>query len=186
MSTPHIDAQLLQLLPHRPPMLLLTKLITVNDRHAKAQALISESSPFYLSGPCMSGSGVPSWVALEIMGQTAALIAGFQEANGLLDSGTGFLLGCRRLQATVPCFPADTLLTATCDQSAVMDGGLATFDCRLTNDASVELATATLSVFRQGSNEQAEFTQAPVSAQATSHTEDTSRNTPVTNQSNSQ
>jgi len=135
---------LAQLLPHRPPMLLLDEILSVTASSSRASVRISENSPFYLIG-----QGVPSWTAIEILGQTAALIAGHQRNTGVLEEGTGFLLGCRTFTATEPYLPAGTIVYAQCEQTALVEGGLATFACTLSDDNNRDLVAATLSVFRQ-------------------------------------
>lgn len=148
--TTSIDTRLLDLLPHRSPMLLLTGLVSVTESEASSEVFISQLSPFFISG-----KGVPSWIGLEYMGQTAALIAGHQLQKGTVEPHTGFLLGTRKFNALHPWYKENTLLNVSCKELAVVGDSLATFDCVIkdkTNDTL--LAQTKLSVFRKLSKTQ--------------------------------
>ncbi len=137
--------RLLELLPHRPPMLLLDDVLSVGDRLSESKILIDDASAFFVCG-----KGVPSWIAVEYMGQTAALIAGYQLEKGIVGPHVGFLLGTRKFEVTTPWFPHASQLKVICQELAVVGDSLATFDCRVEDlvTASV-LAKAKLSVFRK-------------------------------------
>lgn len=141
----HIEQGLLALLPHRPPMLLLNKLVTVEKNRAEAQVQISPSSSFFVEG-----KGVPSWIGIEYMGQTAALIAGLQLQQGLVAPHLGFLLGTRKYRTCCGYFKEHSQLLICCSESAIVGDALATFDAQIL-DASDrrELAAARLSVYRK-------------------------------------
>ena len=137
------DQRLFSLVPHRPPMLLINKFISVNSQQSHSQVYIEEDSAcFYPS------KGVPSWIGIEYMGQTASLIAGYQLENGDTQPHTGFLLGTRRYDASLPYFSHGMLLDIQCQEKAIVGDGLATFDCEICSGDSI-LAKASLSVFRK-------------------------------------
>ena len=85
------------------------------------------------------------------MGQTAALIAGYQLKHNLVEPHLGFLLGTRKYAAQQPYFSDNKKLFVRCQEKAVVGDGLATFDCsiRLLDDMDCLLAQANLSVFRK-------------------------------------
>lgn len=143
-----IDPILVDLLPHRPPMLLLNKMVMVSETQAHAKIYITKDSPF------CEAAGVPSWIGIEYMGQTAALIAGDQ-ASRLPDNGgltkLGFLLGTRRYQTCVEWFQKQITLDVYCQQIALVGESLATFDCRIESEAQI-LSKAKLSVIRKHSD----------------------------------
>lgn len=140
-----MDQRLLDLLPHRPPMLLLDRFIDVNNTYSQSEIHISQNSSFFVD--CL---GVPSWVAIEYMGQTAALIAGFQLEQGTVAPHVGFLLGTRKFQVNTPYFENGLSLMVSCTELAVVGESLATFDCRVQNVSDKALlAEAKLSVFRK-------------------------------------
>lgn len=128
-------------------MLLLDKAIHVDAASGSALVAITEKSTF-----CVPGKGVPSWVGLEYMGQTAALIGGFQQQSGDLGDYTGFLLGSRQFNTTLPWFNLGTTLHIHCEQGALVGNTLANFTAEIhLHDSTGEppVATAILSVFRQ-------------------------------------
>lgn len=140
-----MDARLFDLLPHRPPMLLLDRLADVGNTFASAEVDISPSASFY-----QPDHGVPSWIAIEYMGQTAALIAGYQLQQGTVAPHQGLLLGSRKFHAFVPYFNEQTTLLVRCSELAVVGENLATFDCEVTDNHEGSLvAKAKLSVFRK-------------------------------------
>lgn len=128
-------------------MLLLDDTIQVNAHSGTALVRVSGETTF-----CIPGKGVPSWIGLEYMGQTAALIGGFQQQSGDLENHTGFLLGSRQFKTTLPWFTIGTTLRIHCEQSALVGSTLANFNAEIhLHDSSdqVPVATAVLSVFRQ-------------------------------------
>jgi len=139
------DPAILELIPHRPPMLLIQQLESVTATSAQASLTIDQRSAFFTPG-----NGVPSWIGVEYMGQTAALIAGYQQQQGELEPHLGLLLGTRKYQAFRPWFAAGTPLLVSCNESAVVGGSLATFHCQIINQSNHEMcAEAKLSVFRK-------------------------------------
>jgi len=128
-------------------MLLLDELVHVDASSGSALVHVTKNSTF-----CIPDRGVPSWVGLEYMGQTAALIGGFQQRSGVLNDHTGFLLGSRQFSTTLSSFTVGTSLRIHCEQSALVGATLATFTARIHLNESIKLppiATAVLSVFRQ-------------------------------------
>jgi len=115
------DKEILALIPHRPPMLLINQLLDLNASSAQARVLIDSDAPFFVDG-----LGVPAWIGLEYMGQTSALIAG------------------------VAYFAPQQALNVVCEEAALVGESLATFRCTIRLEKSNQvLATANLSVFRR-------------------------------------
>lgn len=147
-NSTRFDPQLFDLLPHRPPMLLVNKVVDLSATQSSAEVIIDEEAPFY--DEKHGEKGIPSWVGIEYMGQTAALIAGYQLQQGLSEPHLGFLLGTRRFQAEVSHFAVGTILLVSCVEKAIVGDSLATFDCEIRDQLSTSvLATASLSVFRK-------------------------------------
>jgi len=139
------DNRLHELLPHRPPLLLLDKCVSVSNQHSQSQVMVTQQSPFFLAP-----GGIPAWIALEYMGQTAALIAGYQLEQGVIAPHVGFLLGARKFKALVSCFKAGQQLNVSCKELAVVGDSLATFDCEVADASNnTVLAKCKLSVFRK-------------------------------------
>ncbi len=143
------DKEVLELIPHREPMLLVNHLISVSEKCSQARVLIDEQTPFFVPG-----EGVPAWIGLEYMGQTAALIAGYQQREGLSKPHLGFLMGSRKYHSSLAHFPSGENLVVSCEEAALVGESLATFNCTIrsesNSDSNIEaLATAVLSVFRR-------------------------------------
>lgn len=148
MLDSRFDSRLYELIPHRPPMLLINKVLKVDERTSSSLVVIDEDSPFF-----EDEHGVPAWIGLEYMGQTAALIAGHQLQQGLTPPHLGFLLGTRAYKAECSYF-REGEYTVRCEEKAIVGDGLATFDCFIEtynkNSQTIKcLATASLSVFRR-------------------------------------
>ncbi len=139
------DPKILELIPHREPMLLINRIEEVDQKYSKSRVIIDQEAPFF-----QVGKGVPAWIGLEYMGQTAALIAGHQVQEGLSEPQLGFLMGSRKYETSVDYFKPDTHLIVTCEETALVGESLATFNCTISDvQTNVILATAMLSVFRR-------------------------------------
>jgi len=135
-----LDPQLLELLPHRPPMTLLAQVISVEvPGEAVAVADTSLGSIFY--DPDLGG--IPACVALEYMAQTMALAVGADQRRKGEPPQVGFVLGTHRLDVRVAAFKRDIryVVKAVC---ACADDTVASFDCSISDPAGEMVATATL------------------------------------------
>jgi predicted hotdog family 3-hydroxylacyl-ACP dehydratase len=143
--TERFDPQLFELIPHREPMLLINKVLEVNDSSSEALVLIDQETPFF-----EQKQGVASWIGLEYMGQASALIAGHQLKQGNIEPHLGFLMGSRKYQTQVAYFKPEQTLIVRCNEAALVGDSLATFNCCISDQTTgQELATAILSVFRR-------------------------------------
>jgi len=141
---------ILALIPHRSPMLLINTIVELTEQHAIATVSINQQASFF-----QPTHGVPSWIGLEYMGQTAALIGGYQERLHKLGPQLGFLMGTRRYTTTCSYFEPGSELHIHCREQATVGNSLAIFDCEIIDSQREQpLATAKLSVFRQAINEQ--------------------------------
>lgn len=144
------------LIPHRRTMLLLDRLCSVSAEAAQAEVDIHTEHVFF-----QADAGVPVWVGLEFMGQTAALIGGYSAAQHAQDSlaqaqpateqdaRMGYLAGVRKLQAYTDFFRPGTLLI-DCTEQAVLGESLAKYSCKIANATNGELlAESVLTVVRK-------------------------------------
>lgn len=148
------DDEIVELIPHRPPMLLINHIVSVDARSSSTLVLINSEASFY-----REGKGVPSWVGLEYMGQTAALIGGYQQREGMIEPSLGFLLGTRSFSAETDFFKPDSVLRINCQEKNLVGGNLANFDCTIAyqeeqTDEDIIIAKASLSVFRKSLSEE--------------------------------
>ena len=92
-----MSSQLSGLLPHTPPMLLVDKLISSTDHSAVIGVTIREGYPF-------SQGEVGTWLGMELMAQSAAVLSKLRSQHQSSKPTLGFLLGCRSFIAHIPAF----------------------------------------------------------------------------------
>ncbi len=144
------DSRIYELIPHREPMLLIDRIVELGENFSVAEINITDQSSFF-----EPGKGVPVWIGVEYMGQTAALIAGYQLEQGKVAPHLGLLLGTRKYQAFVPWFERGDILQIRCSEVAVVGDQLANFLCEIFRLSDNKLcASAKLSVFRKPFSEQ--------------------------------
>lgn len=129
-----------ELLPHRPPMVLLDEACGMEGDGFKAKVRITPASPFFRDG------GVPAWVGLEYMAQAVAAYSG---ALGLAKGGkvkVGMLLGTREYRAAVPAFAAGEELDIRVRLDIFQDGGVSSMECGIRSADGTALAEAQINV----------------------------------------
>jgi predicted hotdog family 3-hydroxylacyl-ACP dehydratase len=129
-------------LPHRPPMLLLDRIVEAAELHIVCEAILQVDSPF------CDGAAVPGWVGIEYMAQTIGVLAGWRSLTKGLPVKVGFLVGTRHYQSHVPQFRVGDVLRITANEEASIDGGLVAMRCMLHDAADTLLAEASLLVFQ--------------------------------------
>jgi predicted hotdog family 3-hydroxylacyl-ACP dehydratase len=128
------------LVPHAGRMVLLDRVIAVDEDSLCAEATIRGDSLF--CGP----DGVGAWVGIEYMAQAIAAHAGHAAQLKGEPVKIGFLLGARRYECARPSFPVGSVLRVMVRSLLIADNGLGSFECSI-QDAQGEAATATVSVF---------------------------------------
>ena len=53
------DSRLFELIPHRPPMLLINEVLDVTETSSASRTYVDDESPFF-----EAGKGVPAWICL--------------------------------------------------------------------------------------------------------------------------
>ncbi|MGE3538580.1 MAG: 3-hydroxylacyl-ACP dehydratase [Candidatus Tectimicrobiota bacterium] len=131
-----------QLLPHRPPMILLDRLVQVTAGTSTCEVTIRPESLF------LEPSGMPSFVGLEYMAQAVAAYGGYQAYLAGEPVAVGFLLGTSALQSACQFF--DLGQTLWIQVTHVWgDHELMQFHCTITDAASGRpLQEADLNVFK--------------------------------------
>ena len=137
MSWPNITS----LIPHSGAMVLLDRVIAVDEESLCAEVRIRPDSLF------CAASGVGAWVGLEYMAQTIAAFAGYTAYLRGEAVKPGFLLGARRYECTLPMFSLGSLLRVHVRRVLQSENGLGSFQCRI-EYGQEEVATATLTVFQ--------------------------------------
>lgn len=81
-----------ELLPHRPPMLLVGAIVEVDDAHAVTRSSVDPAWPM------ADGDGVPALIAVELAAQTAGVCNGWGrlQTQGPASDPTGWLVAVKR------------------------------------------------------------------------------------------
>lgn len=113
-----------ELLPHRPPMLLLDEMLAYDADGARAVTTIGPTTLF------LDGGAVPAHVGLEYMAQACGAFAGALARDAGEPVKIGFLLGTRHYRAYVPAFRLGERLTVSVGV-VYRDEEMGAFDCRI-------------------------------------------------------
>ena len=134
--------ELRALVPHAGPMVLLDRVVEVDDDNLCAALAIRRDSLF-----CANGA-VGSWVGVEYMAQAVAAHAGYLSWCAGRPVRIGFLLGTRKYEAAVPAFAVGMTLNVRVHKALMGENGLGAFECRIEDarDGAL-LASATVTVF---------------------------------------
>ncbi|HTB23017.1 MAG TPA: 3-hydroxylacyl-ACP dehydratase [bacterium] len=130
------------LMPHRDPMILLTRAAGMEDEAFVAEVDISEHSPFFEEG------GVPAWIGLEYMAQTVGLFSGVEGALAGRDVLPGLLLGARTYSSGREQFFAGETLRIVARKVLQQDNGISAMECSIQDPTGMELAQAQLTVIQ--------------------------------------
>ena len=115
-----------EVLPHRPPMLLLTRVVSWGLDDLVGEVDISADSPFF-----EPGLGIPRWVGLEYMAQAVGALDGIRLREARRPVPPGYLLGTRRLDQADGYFQPGVTLRITVREVLQGDNGLGVFSCLL-------------------------------------------------------
>jgi len=129
-----------QLLPHRPPMILLDEVVAWDGVSLVAAVTIRADTLF------LEPDGVPAHIGIEYMAQTCGAFAGAQALAAGQPVRIGFLLGTRRYTAHRPWYRIGERLTITASL-VYADVEMGNFDVRI-EVAGALAATAQLNVYQ--------------------------------------
>jgi predicted hotdog family 3-hydroxylacyl-ACP dehydratase len=130
---------LTELLPHRPPMVLLDRLVHLEPERLEAEVTLTEASPF-----CEDGR-VGAWVGLEYMAQAVAALAGARSRLEGRPPRVGLLLGTREYRSEVPHFLVGQVLRVCATQVFFDPQGVSAMACTI-DDAPTRRALARASL----------------------------------------
>ena len=136
---------ILDIIPHKPPMVLIDKVIDFTSDSITAMVTITDQSLFFENG------GVPSYVGIEYMAQAVAAWNGLMARQNNLPSGIGYLLGTRKMKLLIENFKEGSYLEIK-GYCKFTDGEIASFDCSIHIDG-IEVASAALTVFQPSNQE---------------------------------
>ena len=132
------------LLPHRPPMILLAELISV-DMPGVASAVPDTSPGCIFYDPELKG--VPACAAVEYMAQTMALAVGAEHRRRGEAPKVGFVLGTRRMEVKVATFESGKRYVANA-KCVYDDEEFASFDCSITDSDGATVAAALFTAYQ--------------------------------------
>ena len=124
------DWQPADVLPHRAPMLLLTRILAWDARSLAAEAEVSADHP--LAEPA---GGLPCWTAIEFMAQAAGALDGIRLRVAGRAVPPGYLLGTRRLDGVDGHFSPGARLRIEVEELLQDANGLGSYTCRLVDGA---------------------------------------------------
>jgi predicted hotdog family 3-hydroxylacyl-ACP dehydratase len=129
------------LLPHAGPMVLLDRVISVDEDSLLAEVCIRSDSLF------CNGGGVGAWVGIEYMAQAIGAWAGYTAQLRGEPVKLGFLLGTRRYECRRPIFLLGSVLRVHVQRLLQSENGLGSFECTIDNEKG-RVATANVTVFQ--------------------------------------
>ena len=132
----------IDLLPQRPPMLLLDSIIDYDEDRLRAGVNIEAMSLFF-----EPQQGVPAYVGLEYMAQTAAAHAGLDQVQRFEPPAIALLLGCREYRCSVSYFARGSALVVEARLLMRGEQDFAAYDCHI-GCGTEQLARATLKAVR--------------------------------------
>jgi predicted hotdog family 3-hydroxylacyl-ACP dehydratase len=132
---------IIELVPHRPPMLLLDRVLSYDGECVVCETVLGPQSPFAEQGE------VPAVVGIEYMAQAIAAGAGLSAREKGDDAGKmGFLLGCRSLSIAVDSFQVGDRLTIEARRTWG-ENQIGSFACKVQRGAEV-LVEGALTVYQ--------------------------------------
>ncbi|HEY5450700.1 MAG TPA: hypothetical protein VIQ54_18230 [Polyangia bacterium] len=132
---------IVELVPHRPPMLLLDRVLSYDGERVVCETVLGPDSPFAEQGE------VPAVVGIEYMAQTIAAGAGLSARDKGDQAGrTGFLLGCRNLSIAVDSFQIGDRLTVEARRTWG-ENQIGSFACKVQRGSEV-LVEGALTVYQ--------------------------------------
>jgi predicted hotdog family 3-hydroxylacyl-ACP dehydratase len=138
--TPRKLPRIVDVVPHRPPMLLLDEVVAWDGASAECRLLLRDDSPFVHAGR------VASTLAIEYMAQCIAVFVGMEAYQRGLPIPLGYLVGAREISLPPDGFRVGDVLSV---QAAPIWGGetLGSFECKVDRVGEV-VARGALNVYR--------------------------------------
>lgn len=117
---------------HRPPMLLLERIVEADELRTLCEWHVSDAAAFIVPE-----RGVPAYVGIEYMAQCVAVHAGVRSRLKGLGPPLGFLLGTRHFLAQVEYFLPGQTYRASCRELIRDENGMGSYECSVLLDDDV-------------------------------------------------
>lgn len=138
-----------ELVPHKPPMLLLDRWLDVGEDWMETETVIREDAIFL-----NQNHEVPAWLGIEYMAQTIAAYGGWLARSKGEAVKIGFLVGTRQFRCTQEGFKVGTQLRIRVERIFQELAGLSAFACKIFIEGEPEsVAQATLNTYLPSSVE---------------------------------
>lgn len=129
------------LVPHQAPMILIDKLIAVDENCIHCQVFVTDKSQFFMP----ESKTIGAWLGIEYMAQTISAWSGYQSFLKNEPSPIGFLLGARRYDTESALFHEGDILDVYAEKLMESEG-MGVFSCVIKCNENL-LASAQLNVF---------------------------------------
>jgi predicted hotdog family 3-hydroxylacyl-ACP dehydratase len=126
------------MIPQKPPMRLVDKIIGFKDETVHSQATITPTHIFFWN----ETKSIPHWVAIEIMAQTAAAYGKLKTEDYDAEASIGFLLSVRNYTTNVDSYSESSILDVY-TECIILDSGTGVFKCKIEVDGKT---TATVNI----------------------------------------
>jgi predicted hotdog family 3-hydroxylacyl-ACP dehydratase len=128
-----------ELVPHRPPMVLLDRLVSWEPGKAVCALTLEKDAPF-VEQDC-----VQTAVSIEYMAQGVAACLGYEALRGGESVRVGMIIGCRKFELATETIPIGTPLEIHVERKRGNEN-LSHFQCSV-SDAERTYATALLTLY---------------------------------------
>lgn len=141
------DYNISDLLPHKPPMQLITAVESVDFNAQKLVARVDITDQDLMYDKTIGG--IPSWISLEYMAQAIGCFIGAAdlEQNPKSVPAVGFVLGSRKLSVNIPAYLGGQSYFVHV-KSVFCDKNIANFECQIYNSDNNLVASGAINVFR--------------------------------------
>lgn len=138
MTAPVAYPALREILPHRPPMILIDELLHCGPADVVCGVTVRDGAPFVEAGQ------ISALISLEYFAQTVAALYGYNNRHSE-EFKVGMLLGTRDLELRATHFRVGEAFTVT-GQEVWSGGQMAQFRCELLRGGAEVVARAAISV----------------------------------------
>jgi len=98
-------SELISLLPHREPMLLIDEVINVNNLHSATGIVNVKKDSFFVDGHFPEQPIMPGVLVIEAFGQTAAALTAYGIDKSTYENKLVFLMGVEKARFRKPIVP---------------------------------------------------------------------------------
>jgi predicted hotdog family 3-hydroxylacyl-ACP dehydratase len=116
----------IDLLVHRPPLLLLDRIVEASDEKCIAQVCVDPEAWY-----AEADGSMPGWFGIELMAQTVSAYSGARKRLHGQPPRVGFNLGTRNYESWMPRFPAGSILEVEIELRFLDESGLSAFACEI-------------------------------------------------------